>query len=283
MKHAYLVIAHNEPQVLAQLVSTLDDDRNDFFIHIDAKSDFEIMTKNICSQKSKLFFVNRHDIRWGDISQLETEFELFTFALKSGKYDYFHLLSGVDLPIKRLDYICNFFENNAGKEFVEVNSDSNTIKNELYNKCLCYNFFAKHLKGDFGFFFRAFRFLLCKIQRFFKIQRHYPFLLYKGSNWVSISLGFCEYLVSLKEEILKNFKYTCCADEIFLQSVLMSSPFKDNIYVGGNLRFIDWHEGNSSPKTFTVEDFDNIRNSTSLFARKFNSSDKELLRLLKDI
>mgnify|MGYP000904237774 CR=1 FL=1 len=35
MKHAFLIIAHNEYPVLEVLLSMLDDERNDIYLHID--------------------------------------------------------------------------------------------------------------------------------------------------------------------------------------------------------------------------------------------------------
>ncbi len=37
MRHAWLIIAHNEFSVLQRLISLLDHERSDFFVHIDAK------------------------------------------------------------------------------------------------------------------------------------------------------------------------------------------------------------------------------------------------------
>ncbi len=38
MKHAFLIMAHNNLEILQTLVSMLDDERNDIFLHIDLKS-----------------------------------------------------------------------------------------------------------------------------------------------------------------------------------------------------------------------------------------------------
>ena len=35
MKHAFLILTHNEFRVLQALVSRLDDERNDIFVHFD--------------------------------------------------------------------------------------------------------------------------------------------------------------------------------------------------------------------------------------------------------
>lgn len=37
-KHAYLIMAHAEPELLTVLLSMLDDSRNDIFLHVDKKS-----------------------------------------------------------------------------------------------------------------------------------------------------------------------------------------------------------------------------------------------------
>ena len=38
MKHAYLILAHHEPEVLRLLLTLIDDARNDIYLHIDARS-----------------------------------------------------------------------------------------------------------------------------------------------------------------------------------------------------------------------------------------------------
>jgi len=50
-------------------------------------------------------------VRWGDISQIETELELFRAVVESGEvYAYVHLISGQDMPTKSPDYILNYFD-----------------------------------------------------------------------------------------------------------------------------------------------------------------------------
>lgn len=64
MKFAYLVIAHNEPKIFATLVSLLDDERNDIFVHVDKKAD--ISQFQVCKPtKSKMYFVERQNVDWG--------------------------------------------------------------------------------------------------------------------------------------------------------------------------------------------------------------------------
>lgn len=80
MKHAFLIIAHNEYDILRLLVSLLDDIHNDIFIMIDKKSD---MPKDIEVKHSQIFWLkHRIDIRWGDISGIKAELSLFKCAVR---------------------------------------------------------------------------------------------------------------------------------------------------------------------------------------------------------
>lgn len=57
MKHAFLIIAHNEYPVLEVLLSMLDDERNDIYLHIDKRA-YRTVSANKKSQnaESRLLF-----------------------------------------------------------------------------------------------------------------------------------------------------------------------------------------------------------------------------------
>ena len=38
MKHAYLILVHNDFEILGQLIRAIDDERNDIYIHFDLES-----------------------------------------------------------------------------------------------------------------------------------------------------------------------------------------------------------------------------------------------------
>lgn len=75
-RHAYLIMAHTDPKQLQNLVSAVDDVRNDLFIHIDGKTDISIF-RSITSSLSPISFLkNRIIVYWGDCSQVYAEYEL---------------------------------------------------------------------------------------------------------------------------------------------------------------------------------------------------------------
>ena len=110
-RHAYLIMAHSNPSQLIKLLTILDDDRNDIFLHIDAKANID---KNLfvdIVKKSNLLIIESTSVFWAEYSQVEVELRLLEAATKENHYQYYHLLSGLDLPIKTQDYIHSFFEN----------------------------------------------------------------------------------------------------------------------------------------------------------------------------
>ena len=68
MKHAYLILAHNEPELLSLLVERLDDVRMISNIHFDRKLS---ILPDIKTQHAGLYILkDRVDVRWADVSSL---------------------------------------------------------------------------------------------------------------------------------------------------------------------------------------------------------------------
>lgn len=118
-EHAFLILAHNNFDLLEKLIKAMDDKRNELFIHIYKKCvnfDFTYFS-TICSSSSIHFTNKRIDVSWGTEKLVDAEMILFSEAAKKGPLKRYHLISGADLPIKSNDYIHNFFENNE-KEYI---------------------------------------------------------------------------------------------------------------------------------------------------------------------
>lgn len=287
-KHAYLIMAHNKFDMLCHLLKLLDDERNDIYLHIDLKAKdvpYEEIKKSVNS--SKLIIVKRIDVIWGSFTQIECEMELIRSATNNGEYQYLHLLSGLDLPIKSQDEIHNFFDEYNGKEFLDIETE----ENDRYTRSRCryYWFFqkynARHSKKTV---FNLLEGISVRIQRTLKLNRiPNEIEIKKGANWFSITGAFAKYIVSLDEKIKKHFKYTFCADEVFMQTILYNSDFRKNLFISTdgdpvNRRLIDWKRGN--PYVFRKEDIDMIESSHCLFARKFdNEIDSEIISEIDEL
>lgn len=281
-RHAYLIIAHNEFYILEQLLKLLDDERNDIYIHIDKKV-YDInfnYFKYIC-KKSKVIFTDRVKVNWGGYSQIESELILLKAAIQN-EYNYYHIISGVDLPLKSQDYIHEFFEKNQGKEFIRYVDKWSIdrikylylLNEKLRGKYRSKNLIVKCLN--------KFIIFIQKILRYDHTKKFKEIVFKKGTNWMSITHE-CAKLVLSKEELIKDmFKYSVCADEVFIHTIYYNFTKNKNLYCDilnswdANKRFIDWERGN--PYIFTEEDFDSIINSGQLFARKFSiNKDKKII------
>lgn len=286
MKHAYCIIAHNEPLILQKLIEAIDDERNDIFLLIDKKTEQAIF-KGIKTNKSKLVFVPRIDIRWGDISLIKAELTLLEIASQQNAYQYYHLLSGVDLPIKSQDYIHNFMNEHNGKEFVGYAQGECNV-HDLRHKTRHYYILTRYYRSSLPirFLCKIIRSSLLFLQKIIKYERHFNIELKKGVNWISITHKFCIYLIERKKLILNTFKYTLCSDEMFVQTILYQSPYRKNIYkpnydFDSCLREIDWQRGSpytwgSNPKDIN-NDIMILKNSEKLFARKFSSKNMDFI------
>lgn len=278
--HAYMIIAHNQFALLEKLVKALDDERNDIFIHIDAKVsnfDFDRFTK-MTEYSTVAFTDKRFKIKWGSFDMIKAEYALFEKLFLSGKkYDYVHIISGCDLPIKSNDEIHTFFSENYGKEFIHFTSDK--LNDTELDRVRAYHFFP----GRRNLVKRVLTILESKTAKVLGINRIKNLEIQKGSQWASITGSFAEYVYSRKDFVYKQFKHTFIPDEFFIQTLFVNSPYSGNLFMpdcNNNhfacARLIDWERGN--PYVWRIEDADIIKNSPCIFARKFDLSvDSEIV------
>lgn len=283
--HAFMIIAHNQFELLEKLISALDDPRNDIFVHIDARvKNFNFnYFKGVVKHSRLVFTDERLSLAWGDYSLVKCETLLLKTAIKNenpqNPYEYYHLLSGVDLPIKSNDCIHRFFSENSGKEFVHYSS--NSVEKCAVNRVRYYHI----LRGSRNLFNKIVAQVFLIAQKLVGVNRlkNTDIKVRKGCQWFSITDDLAKYVVKKSAEYEKLFAHSYCCDEIFLQTIVENSDFKDKLYMpncNNNheacMRLIDWQRGN--PYVWRTEDFDEIMNSNCMFARKFDfDTDPEIV------
>lgn len=277
MRHAWLILTHGSFEILEKQLHFLDSENADFYIHVDAKSEFNAERFLAVPKKSRITFVARHRISWGHFAMVEAELELLRAATPGG-YDYYHLLSGVDVPLKSREYIEEYFTRAPGTNYVSFLSPE-ISRSDLYRVMFYYPLQRYNIRKPAVR--RALRNLSGAVQLGFGVDRtrRLPddFVFQKGSQWFSITHPLAQYLLEKEDEIRSIFSNTYCPDEMFLQTEIMNSPFRgtlppaafENNYASC-LRYIDWQRGN--PYTFTDADLDELLAApeTALFARKFD-------------
>lgn len=272
MKHAYMIMAHNEFGLLSKLLQMLDYENNDIFLHIDKKAtDFCFEEIKCVMKHARLTMVDRLSIAWGDYSQVKAELLLLKAATNS-YHDYYHLLSGVDLPIKTHDEIEVFFEQNQGTEFVEF--DIPACKERYFDYRLQYYYFDfLQFHSKLSVFNEVIKSKLLDIQKLFGMDRlkKYPYKTMKGSNWFDITHELACYVLDYMQDPTRAriFKFACNADEALVQTILYNSPYLDKC-AANDTRFVDWSMGGAHPAVLTMDYWDALCQSEKLYARKFS-------------
>lgn len=277
-KHAYLIMAHDKPRQLEILLSLLDDPRNDIYLHLDSRLaiDLSAFSEQVCH--SNLFFVERDAVRWGHSSLVVCELKLLTAAVNKQAYEFYHLLSGADLPLYTQELIHSFFDVHAGEIFLAF--DNFVSKAERDRVALYHPFVGRRgrhrsLSENAKF---ALDVALEKLQGFLRIDRIPAGIeIKKGSQWFSIPDGLACDVVNHSEEIMRMCRYSNCADEVFLQTFVWNSAWRENLFLSGvhlerpmerSMRLIDWEKG--GPYTWTIGDYEELSASEMMFARKFD-------------
>ena len=167
--------------------------------------------------------------------------------------------------------VLQYFEENNGIQFVHF---ERPIVQEKYVDRLRYHSFFQDSGNSF---LQAIDKVVRQLERTIKLDRtksnniSYQY----WTNWFSITHDFAEWIVKREPEIKQIFKYTRCGDELFIQTMLVNSPYANQVpkYAYDDdyrscCRFIDWKRG--KPYVFRMDNFDELLNSPFLFARKFD-------------
>lgn len=282
-KHAFLIIAHKDDYTLETLLTLLDHPDNDIYLHMDIKnSQFEATKYTKILKYSNLITIKRSNVNWGGFSQIRVEVDLLESALERDvNYQYFHLISGEDLPIKSMDFIHNFYNKNYPQNFVRFEKDKYSYSNRTKFYYPLQDMLGRNKLNV------IFNKISLPIQNFLNINRNKEIEFQKGTNWFSITEPLAKYVVESKEWIEDIFKSTLCGDEIFLQTIIHNSNFRYTLFhdqydndLKSIMRYIDWTRG--KPYTFKLQDFNELLESPYLFARKFNSEiDINIIRKIR--
>lgn len=285
MKIAFLILCHKNPTQVNKLITVLNDKDVAFYIHVDKKSNMSINIKK-GDNIHLLDDSKRLDIKWGQNQMIHATVNLIESALKEDtEYDYFWFLSGQDFPIKSIDYIKKYLDKNRGINYMDIMSKDD----KLYKR------FLKRNELKYAKFMPNQDIVSTIIKHLYILITGGPnkTLLFKrknktgldfnfGSSWWILNYDCIHSMynrIMTNKDILKYFDNCLCPDESLFQSLFMSSSYNGTQKEIPIL--IDWKGQNRHPKTFTINDYDELHNSKYLMARKFDENvDNEIIEKL---
>ena len=290
LQHAYLITAHNKKAQLLNLLRLLNDPKNDIYIHIDKKAqDITEAEMRAAAPDCRVAFVPRLDARWGSEVFIDAIVSLIELASRE-EHVFYHLLSGVDLPLKTQREIHAFFAEHGGLEYIAF--DRETIDETVLLMRLGYWRTRRPINPFLKRVFRQAEPHLLAIQRALRVNRvrNAGIVFQKGAVWFSITHAFAVYVKENAPKYRKYFKKSVCADEIWMQTILANSPFMKNRSFFGwddelpaTMRYVDWSGGGVSPRILTSADYDALMQSDMLFARKFDDVvDADIIRRIEN-
>ena len=290
-KHAYLITAHNKKAQLLTLLRLLDDPKNDLYLHIDKKAQgFDEAELAAAAPSCRVQFVSRQDARWGSEVFIDVIVSLIALASRQ-EHAFYHLLSGVDLPLKTQREIHAFFDAHAGQEFVSFERE--TAKPAVIEGRIAHWHWTNPVHPFLKKLDRRLAPVFGSLQSLLKINRikHAPVVFQKGGVWFSITHALACYVVETMPRYRAYYRASSCADEIWLQTLVANSPFMERrAFMGwddelaATMRFVDWSGGGASPRTLTSADFDMLMESGMLFARKFDADkDANIIQRISEI
>lgn len=200
----------------------------------------------------------------------------------SVKFEYFHLLSGVDYPCVSNEMIDEVFEKANGHSFMHFDSPGEVQEWRLHK-------YPERMRWHFNDnpFLKKTRVIARLLNMFFP-RKSVP-NLYAGWQWWSWHRNVVEYVLDYlnkNKAYYSRFRFTSCCDEVIFHTMLYSVADHLKIEKYNSLRYIDWHPNRpyqSLPLILDERDFNSIKNSDCLFCRKVAEASDTLLNKLDDI
>jgi len=268
-KHAFLIGAFKNPDYLLKLVDSLDSEKSNFYIHVNRYNDCEFNEfRNNISSRINIHYYSIYKIKWGGSDMFFSQMFLLDKALKDYENEYFHFITGQDILIRPLNEFM-FYVEECKANFLNYFIMQPSEWNYRYSYYSLYDI----LDIRSNWLLKKINSLFVRTQEFLHIKRTTMRFkqMYGGSGWWSLRKDACQYLVSKwceDKAFQKRIRFTHAPDEMLFQTYLLNSE-KNIPIINDNLRYIMW-EGNSSPKTLTIDDYDDIIQSEKYLARKID-------------
>ena len=288
MNLAYIILAHKQPDQVIRLINRLDDAGNYFFIHIDKRANPEVFgqVKARFAERKNVVMLKRHVTPWGRIGCVRAMLEgIFALVEIGIKFDYAINLSGQNYPIKSNAQINQVMETNPDLSYIRhypIPYPGHAWVEEMF---LYRHYYIGRRHFEFPkvdmFTTPWLNRLWNPLARRLKVKSQIPkgFQPYYGSAYWCLNPAAVSYVYNFilqNKGFLKHFEHVLFPDELFFQTILLNSPLKEAL-ANENLRLIDFSSKKAHPAFLGESDFERLKASPKLFARKFDLSQDAII------
>jgi hypothetical protein len=281
-----VVLAHRDPDQVAQLLALLRHERATVYLHIDRAARIEEFRASLVGVRApKVVWVPRSRTEWGGLGLVDAVLAAAAQAAEDGCAQVM-VISGHDLPLKPIDEIVEFAAAAGSASYIETFPFpvSHWLLGGAYRTEM-YTFPMPFFGGRYTCFPRddsTYRVGRKQMPVVFALrtlgalmpQRRFPSYLlpYGGWMWWNLSRDAIEYVLRFTREhpdYRRYHRFTQIPDEVFVQSIIAGSGYPGIVH-NDDLRFIRWRRGSPHPEPLTVDDVPEMIASGDLFARKFS-------------
>lgn len=280
IKIAHLLLAHHQPVQVKRLLQRIMHPQATCFIHVDKKANEEKFRNVLMDCGSVQFVSPAYHVNWGGYSIIKATLAGFKQILKDELVTHINLLSGADYPVQPAGELIKFLQNNPDSEFFEYYPMENGWHEGL-QRFKKYHFNELNFPGKYI----AQRFLNSILP-----PRKMPddMIPVGRLQWFTITRNLAAYLLDTLErrkDFVRFFKLCWGTDEFLFQTLAYNSAYR-HAMVNRSLRYVEFQNGQASPKTLDMADFETLASGNYFFARKFDylksadlltKIDKELL------
>ncbi|QES89193.1 beta-1,6-N-acetylglucosaminyltransferase [Rhizosphaericola mali] len=284
MKHAIIIIADKDLPLLTKTISYFDE-RFLIYIAIDKKSKIEI--EDLINQPGVVSVRKKYYVNWGGWNMVQYSIDFIIEILTNPEIKFAHLISGSDYPLKNIDHLFDFFEENKSKNFISYQKLpvpwSEWGGNGGLDRLRYFYFMdTLNVRKKYGRYLNS---GIISIQKKLKIKRKLdvdklPFCI--GSQWWSLPTSTLRDIISFLEKnpwVYSVFKKTYVPDEMFFQTLIHKTRTKDQID-SENFRYFDWNirdDQNTRPAILNESDWEKVKQTNAFFGRKFDSKKSKKL------
>ena len=267
MNLAYIVTAHKNPDQLVRLLERLNTEGATFFVHVDKATDagtYDRMVDGLRRLPNVRFMKKRFKCHYMTLySAVQAAVQGMTEIFELGvPFDYLLYVTGQDYPIKTNDEIKAALENAHGQSYLTYlplpfegwhPTGGRIVQNASRYESWHLHLFNRHLQVPLkrGRLRRVVNMVLPRKRRF-----PMGFMPYGGWAYWCLARRHVEYahnFVKANPSYLRFFRFAKSADEMFFQTMLLNSPFKEQI-INDDLRYVDWSTQDCHPKLLGRDD-----------------------------
>ena len=243
MRLAYLIIAHQQPEQLAQMLYCIQHPDNVYLVMPDSKglTGSEPALQAVVRRHPNVFIAPARDMRWASWSLMQARLDgIRELLARPEPWEVLINLSGQDFPLKSQEEIRAFFAANEGRNFLNI-VEPEKVWNDPYAR-------IQRIRLEPPFMKSGWNVPKLRIDRW---SRHLGQARYVGGRpYMALTRSFCQHLIESSHlpRWVKTLRHGYRPVEVLPHSFIMNSPHADTVE-NRLLHEEDWSAGGSHPKS----------------------------------